>query len=136
MWGFLKRQTKEKTETAERRRMHRIRILLSVSCQVNKFSEPFLMVTHDINTLGIRFVSSNKLIKGQNVKLNILLQSNYPSVFAIGRVEWCREYMKNGKPVYEGGIEFTLITDENRLFLDSFIKRFSIASYEPSLFLN
>lgn len=122
--------------TVERRKMHRVSLILNINCTASGCADSFHIATKDISVPGIRFVSSRKLEAGQAVSLQILLYSQVPPVTACGHVVWCREHHRDGKCWYEGGIEFTTLNERDAHFLSRFISRFTIASYDCSLLLN
>jgi c-di-GMP-binding flagellar brake protein YcgR len=124
--SVFKRFRSEKTAPPpadDRRRMDRIRMLLTIVCQSVENEEPFRIMTENINILGIKFISPVSLRSGEILVMNILLHSNFPNINCNGRVAWCNKKMSNGKELYEGGLEFIGISATDQNYLQKYIDR-------------
>jgi c-di-GMP-binding flagellar brake protein YcgR len=137
MWQLLKKFVKTSNQLIEipddRRKMARIRMLLTINCQSYEHEEPFRIMTENINILGIKYISAVKLYVGEVVDMKILLHSNFPHISLKGRVVWCEKKNMYGKTCYEGGIEFTAINEEDRKYLDKFIEKYKVDDFEPAV---
>ena len=111
----------------ERRRMERIRIVLTMMCQrQDGHDDEFRMITDNINLYGIKFLSPRKLRVEEILKLKILLVTCHRNIEVPGRVVWFAERMVNGQTCFEGGIEFIGLKKDDRVLLESFIERHRI----------
>lgn len=90
-------------------------------------------MTENINTLGIKFISSIDLYVGEIIEMKILLHSNFPRICVNGRVVWCERKMLYGKSCYEGGIEFMALPDHEKKYLEKFIEKNRYDEFDPGL---
>ena len=137
MWQLLKKFAKANSQAVdtadERRRMERIRMLLTVNCQSYEHEEPFRIMTENINIMGIKFISAVKLYIGEVIDMKILLHSNFPHIALKGRVVWCEKKNMYGKVCYEGGVEFVTINEEDKRYLNRFIEKYKVDDFEPAI---
>jgi c-di-GMP-binding flagellar brake protein YcgR len=137
MWQILKRNLKNKDEdqvsTGERRRMDRIRMLLTINCQSSEQPDPIRIMTENINVTGIKFISSTQLFFGEILNMNILLHSHFPNITVKGRVVWCNRKSVYGKTCYEGGVEFLTLSNEDRIYLQKFIDKYRFDEFDPAV---
>lgn len=105
----------------ERRRMARIDMILTINCSIPGEIDNFRIMTENVNVLGIKFKSPLELRNGQIIDMQILLKSNFPNLNVKGRVVWCNKITADGKPYYEGGIEFLPYDEEDKKFFQKFI---------------
>jgi len=110
----------------DRRRMDRIKMLLTIVCQSVTHEEPFRIMTENINVLGIKFISPVGLRPGEILIMKILLHSNFPNINCNGRIAWCNKKMVNGKELYEGGLEFINLPSTDQSYLQKYIDRHKI----------
>jgi hypothetical protein len=130
MWQILKRGEKH-TETSaaksaatdDRRRLERIRMLLTINCQSHDHNEPFRIMTENVNIQGIKYVTSTKLYPGEVIGMKILLHSHFPNINVKGRVAWCDKKFMYGKSCFEGGIEFINMSEADGKYLQKFIDK-------------
>jgi hypothetical protein len=115
---------------AERRKMHRISIILTINCRLAGKADSFRILTENMNILGLKFITSYQLEAGQSLKMSVLLYSHVPAIEAVGKVVWSEKKVKNGLPLFEGGIKFTSIGNDNARFLDRYLNKYSIAQYD------
>jgi hypothetical protein len=105
----------------ERRRMERLRKVVTIACRNVERNEEFTVVTENINILGVKFTTSKKPVEGDVLSLRLLLFPGMKNVEALGRIVWCREREINNLSFYEGGMEFAGMTKENRRLLENFL---------------
>jgi hypothetical protein len=140
MWQILKKVDKspaapgEKSPSVDdRRRLERIRMLLTINCQSHEHVEPFRIMTENVNTNGIKFVTSVKLYSGEVIAMKILLHSHFPNINVRGRVVWCDKKFMYGKSCYEGGIEFINMSEADGKYLQKFIDKHRVDDLDPAL---
>ncbi len=119
--------------TGERRRMDRIRMLLTINCQSSEQPDPIRIMTENINVTGIKFISSTQLFFGEILNMNILLHSHFPNITVKGRVVWCNRKSVYGKTCYEGGVEFLTLSNEDRIYLQKFIDKYRFDEFDPAV---
>lgn len=105
----------------ERRRMERLRKVVTIACRNVERNEEFTIVTENINILGVKFTTSKKPWEGDVLALRLLLFPGMNNVEALGRIVWCREREIRNLKFYEGGVEFVGMTKENRSLLENFL---------------
>lgn len=108
----------------DRRKLERIRILLTIVCQTADHPDPFRILTENMNVLGVKFVSPSQLLTGEVVNMNILLHSSFSNLICNGRVVWSERKLINGKAMFEGGIEFIALNRQDEQYLQKFIDRY------------
>jgi len=124
MWKF-KKKTLNQSEQTEQRRFHRIKIIVGLVCRRSQGNN-INVFTDDVSLGGIRFFSQQPLDKKEEVSLEI--PSGYGEIIRIeGRIIWIDQ---KGPHSYEGGIEFTRLSEENLQVWKRFIKRNSIKGHE------
>ncbi|MDQ7825940.1 MAG: PilZ domain-containing protein [Candidatus Eremiobacteraeota bacterium] len=138
MWPLFGRQkvtapakAQDSQHETNKRNLRRIKMLLIVSCQSREHQDPFQIMTDNVNVHGIKFVSTKKLFASEIISMKILLRSHFPTISAKGRVVWCDSRMMRGKSLYEGGIEFISISDEDARFFEKFIDKFGLGGFDP-----
>lgn len=111
----------------ERRRMERIRIVLTMMCYRRlEPDDEFRMISDNINLYGVKFLSPKRLCVEEIVNLRILLVTCHRNIEVQGRVVWFTDRMLNGQPCFEGGIEFVGMKKDDKTLLESFIERHRI----------
>jgi hypothetical protein len=110
----------------DRRRMERIRILLTIVCQSVEHEDPFRIMTDNMNVSGVKFISPVKLVPGEVLILKVLLHSHFPNLSCNGRVVWCDKKVVTGKTMFEGGIEFIGLNSDDQTYLKTFIDRYRV----------
>lgn len=116
----------ETVVTEDRRRMERIRILLTIVCQSVEHDDPFRIMTENMNISGVKFISPVKLVPGEVLILKVLLHSSFPNLTCNGRVAWCDRKVVTGKTLYEGGLEFVGLNSDDQTYLQKFIDRYKV----------
>lgn len=128
MWKLFKKgaQKEEQPEVKsgeERRRMERIDMILTINCSIPGEMDHFRIMTENVNVLGVKFTSAIELKSGQIIDMQILLKSHFPTIKVKGKVVWCARRETEGKPGFEGGIEFMPYDEEEKKFFQKFISQ-------------
>lgn len=127
MWKF-KKNTRNQIQETEQRRYHRIKIIVGLVCRRSQRNN-INVFTDDVSLGGIRFFSQQSLEKKEEVSLEI--PSGYGETIRIeGRIIWIDQ---KGPHSYEGGIEFTRLSEENLQVWKKFIRRNSVKGKELDL---
>lgn len=116
--GFLSEQNNAGKNPSlpgsDRRRMERIRRVVTIACRSVTEESEFTIVTDNINMQGARFTASRKLSEGEILSLKLMLSTGQRNIEARGQIVWLREREANGTRFYEGGIEFIDLTKRDR----------------------
>ncbi|MCE1247966.1 MAG: PilZ domain-containing protein [Firmicutes bacterium] len=104
----------------EKRRYHRIKIIMGLVCYRSQGNN-INVFTDDVSVGGIKFFCHQAMAKKEDVKLEI--PAGYGEIIKIdGHVAWIKE--NEGAPgSYEGGIEFSRMSEDNLHLWKKFIKR-------------
>ena len=91
------------------------RIPLDVKINSDKYG---FATTKDISEGGICLIADQLFEKGAMMRLNFLLPDGGSEIVALGKVRWSR---KASEHLYENGVSFWHIEDEDRKKLNSFL---------------
>jgi hypothetical protein len=108
----------------ERRRANRVKMFLTVMCRSKMHVMPFQIMTENMSAVGMKFISHIDLNIDEVLTMHITLQAPFPLLAVRGRVVWCQKKPGSEKPVFEGGVEFTKISEGDRKMLEWFLERY------------
>ena len=139
MWRLFKKGDRDSGKKSEekagidRRRMERIDMILTINCSVPGEIDALRIMTENVNALGGKFISPVELKKDQIIHMKILLKSHFPTLNIKGRIVWCKAIEKDGRPCFEGGIEFLPYSEEEMSFFQKFIDQRSTHEEGPEV---
>jgi c-di-GMP-binding flagellar brake protein YcgR len=81
----------------------------------------FSTVTKDISQGGICIRLLEKFQPGTILELNFSMQRLNKLIIAKGRIVWVRQFSVGISRIYESGIEFVSINDEDRKTIGEFV---------------
>lgn len=109
----------ESQESSSQRRSLRAPLTLTLLCR-DANEMPFSITTRNISTRGIQFSTNNPIQSGDSISLQIQLDLSIPTINVNGAVVWAKKQEDNS---FEGGLQFTDLTAENRKVIIQYLKK-------------
>jgi len=109
----------------ERRRFPRLPLNTKVEYKALDQTEArfFSTVTKDISSGGICIRLLEKFAPGAVLEINFSIPGLKKFIIAKGRIVWVREFKAGSSKVYESGIEFVNIKDDDRKIIAEFTEK-------------
>lgn len=121
MWWIKKKKHDSVPSPENRRKLERIRNILTILCRKEGENEDFRIYTDNVSMGGVKFITQEHLDVGNEMRMIILLHSIHTQITARGAVTWINSL---GKQQFEGGIEFISMEAEDQKRFNDFIMRY------------
>ena len=109
----------------EKRKYIRIEAPIVVTYKLDRESATKKTITKDFSEGGIRFPVYEKLDAGATLEMYIETPFDTIPIFAIGRVVWTKALsVKEGREIYDVGVQFTEMKSFDRKRISQTAKRF------------